>query len=76
MIAVLKAGQAKFQLGSNENFFDWTYIDNVVHAHLLAAEKVHKTVPITALSSARPPFVSKTLPRRLPPTSETLSTLR
>ncbi|QIW98113.1 hypothetical protein AMS68_003631 [Peltaster fructicola] len=29
-------GQAKFQLGSNENLFDWTEISNVAHAHHLA----------------------------------------
>ena len=36
---ILKAsrrGQSKFQLGNNENLFDWTYVGNVAHAHLLA----------------------------------------
>jgi sterol-4alpha-carboxylate 3-dehydrogenase (decarboxylating) len=30
-------GQTGFQLGSNENLFDFTYVVNVAHAHLLAA---------------------------------------
>jgi sterol-4alpha-carboxylate 3-dehydrogenase (decarboxylating) len=29
------------QLGDNTNLFDWTYVDNVAHAHLLAADKLH-----------------------------------
>lgn len=29
-------GQARFQLGNNENLFDWTEISNVAHAHHLA----------------------------------------
>ena len=34
---VLQNNQTSFQLGDNVNLFDWTYIDNVVHAHLLAS---------------------------------------
>lgn len=30
-------GQTGFQLGNNENLFDFTYVVNVAHAHLLAA---------------------------------------
>lgn len=37
---VLRTGKTKFQIGDNENLFDWTYVDNVVHAHLLAADKL------------------------------------
>ncbi|GAC98233.1 hypothetical protein PHSY_005822 [Pseudozyma hubeiensis SY62] len=38
---VLRTGKTKFQIGDNDNLFDWTYVDNVVHAHLLAADKLH-----------------------------------
>jgi sterol-4alpha-carboxylate 3-dehydrogenase (decarboxylating) len=31
-------GKTHFQIGDNTNLFDWTYVDNVVHAHLLAAD--------------------------------------
>ncbi len=37
---VLKArrqGHTGFQLGSNDNLFDFTYVENAAHAHLLAA---------------------------------------
>jgi sterol-4alpha-carboxylate 3-dehydrogenase (decarboxylating) len=40
-----------FQLGSNDNLFDFTYVGNVAHAHLLAAEALvatstYKTAPL------------------------------
>ncbi|GAM28080.1 hypothetical protein SAMD00019534_112560 [Acytostelium subglobosum LB1] len=35
-----KEGKNKFMFGSGNNLCDWTYIDNVVHAHLLAADKM------------------------------------
>lgn len=38
---VLRTGKTKFQIGDNNNLFDWTYVDNVVHAHLLAADKLN-----------------------------------
>jgi sterol-4alpha-carboxylate 3-dehydrogenase (decarboxylating) len=37
MIKVYQNGQTGFQLGANENLFDFTYVGNVAHAHLLAA---------------------------------------
>ncbi|KAJ1024720.1 hypothetical protein NDA16_002760 [Ustilago loliicola] len=37
---VLRTGKTHFQIGDNQNLFDWTYVDNVVHAHLLAAGKL------------------------------------
>jgi sterol-4alpha-carboxylate 3-dehydrogenase (decarboxylating) len=36
-VASYKAGRTHVQIGSNTNLFDWTYVGNVVHAHLLAA---------------------------------------
>ena len=33
-------GQTHFQIGDNTNLFDWTYVENVAHAHLLAADKL------------------------------------
>lgn len=32
------AGKLKFQIGNGENLFDFTYVDNIVHAHILAAQ--------------------------------------
>lgn len=36
---VLRNGQTKFQVGDNNNLFDWTYAGNVADAHVLAAQK-------------------------------------
>ncbi|QLG73294.1 hypothetical protein HG535_0E03780 [Zygotorulaspora mrakii] len=38
--AVAKLGQSKFQLGDNNNLFDWTYAGNVADSHVLAAQKL------------------------------------
>jgi sterol-4alpha-carboxylate 3-dehydrogenase (decarboxylating) len=37
MVKAAKSGQSKFQLGANDNLFDFTYVGNIAHAHLLAA---------------------------------------
>ncbi|ODQ77730.1 hypothetical protein BABINDRAFT_10053 [Babjeviella inositovora NRRL Y-12698] len=38
--AVARLGQSKFQIGDNNNLFDWTYAGNVADAHVLAAQKL------------------------------------
>ncbi|GEQ69865.1 hypothetical protein JCM33374_g3540 [Metschnikowia sp. JCM 33374] len=38
-----RLGQSKFQLGDNDNLFDWTYVGNVADAHVLAAQKILHT---------------------------------
>lgn len=38
--AAAKLGQSKFQIGDNNNIFDWTYVGNVADAHVLAAHKI------------------------------------
>lgn len=38
--SVAKLGQSKFQLGDNNNLFDWTYAGNVADSHVLAANKI------------------------------------
>jgi sterol-4alpha-carboxylate 3-dehydrogenase (decarboxylating) len=40
MLQVLEKGQTRFQIGNNENLFDFTYIGNSAYAHILAAEKL------------------------------------
>ncbi|WFD33511.1 3beta-hydroxysteroid-4alpha-carboxylate 3-dehydrogenas(decarboxylating) [Malassezia cuniculi] len=37
---VLESGRTKWQIGDNQNLFDWTYVENVAHAHLLAADRL------------------------------------
>lgn len=43
-------GQTHFQIGDNTNLFDWTYVGNVAHAHLLAADKLETPPPAPPLS--------------------------
>lgn len=68
MLDVLKSGKTNFQIGGNQNLFDWTYVDNVVHAHLVAAERLTTTTPPEALETRFRP-VDQTVPRRVLPTS-------
>eukprot|EP00842_Homolaphlyctis_polyrhiza_P000692 jgi/Hompol1/1623/HPOL_005665-RA len=35
-----KQGRWRYRFGSNENLFDMTFVENVSHAHLLAADKI------------------------------------
>lgn len=48
--------------------FDWTYVGNVVYAHLLALEKLGTSVPTSVFEDRLPP-VTGSLPRRFIPTS-------
>ena len=68
LMEILRKRQTRFQLGSNRNLFDWTYVDNLVDAHLLAAERIDATVPRERLGERTPP-VELTLQRRALPTS-------
>jgi sterol-4alpha-carboxylate 3-dehydrogenase (decarboxylating) len=61
-------GRTTVQIGDNLNMFDMTYIDNLVHAHLLAAEKLGTTVPRSVFDVRLGP-VNATLGRRKLPTS-------
>jgi len=47
-MSVLHNKQTHFQLGDNMNLFDWTYVGNVAHAHLLACDRLGASVPMEA----------------------------
>ncbi|KAF2650010.1 NAD(P)-binding protein [Lophiostoma macrostomum CBS 122681] len=40
IVDVVKNGQAKYRFGNGENLFDFIYVGNACHAHLLAARKL------------------------------------
>jgi len=42
LINVAKTGKWRYQIGDGKNLQDFTYVDNVAHAHLLASEKLAK----------------------------------
>ncbi|GAA5824472.1 hypothetical protein JCM10212_003545 [Sporobolomyces blumeae] len=69
VMAVLKSGKTKFQVGSNENLFDWTYVDNVVHAHLIASERLSHVATADALEVRAVP-IDLDVQRRELPTSQ------
>ncbi len=43
MMDLLFTGKTNFQVGTNDNLFDFTYVGNVAHAHLLAASILLQT---------------------------------
>ncbi len=47
LLLAYKKGQTKFQLGGNENLFDFTYVGNVAYAHILAAVALMDTHALT-----------------------------
>ncbi|PSR76888.1 3-beta hydroxysteroid dehydrogenase/isomerase family-domain-containing protein [Coniella lustricola] len=50
IINIYLSGKSGFQVGNNDNLFDWTYVENVAHAHLLA---VHALV-VTGQAATQP----------------------
>jgi sterol-4alpha-carboxylate 3-dehydrogenase (decarboxylating) len=40
--SLAKAGRQRFIVGNGDNLVDWTFVGNVVHSHLLAAEVAQK----------------------------------
>ncbi|KAI0022201.1 C-3 sterol dehydrogenase/C-4-like protein [Xylariomycetidae sp. FL0641] len=53
-INVYRKGNDKFQVGENTNLFDFTYVENVAHAHLLAARGLLATHAMSSSSSNTP----------------------
>ena len=43
MVAVYRQGRHNIQIGENDNLFDFTYVENVAHGHLLAAKALRST---------------------------------
>ena len=50
MLQVMANGQTNFQIGDNQNLFDFTYIGNSAYAHILAAERLVMIDPATTPS--------------------------
>ena len=55
---VYERGQTHFQIGDNTNLFDWTYVGNVAHAHILAADNLETPPPAPPLSATGKTFTS------------------
>ncbi|KAG6891355.1 hypothetical protein C0992_008470 [Termitomyces sp. T32_za158] len=50
LYSVYENDQTHFQIGDNTNLFDWTYVGNVAHAHILAADKLETPPPSLPLN--------------------------
>jgi len=46
MINIYRQGRTNVQVGNNNNMFDFTYVENVAHAHLLAARALLATAAL------------------------------
>nr|XP_042714698.1 sterol-4-alpha-carboxylate 3-dehydrogenase, decarboxylating isoform X3 [Chrysemys picta bellii] len=46
LIQAAKSGKMKFMIGDGKNLVDFTFVENVVHGHILAAEHLHKDSPL------------------------------
>lgn len=56
LINIYRTGKTGWQLGDNNNLFDFTYVENVAHAHLLAARALlltHAAAPTVPLDHER-----------------------
>lgn len=40
IINLLRKGLAKFSIGSKDSKVDWVHVDNLVHAHILASQRL------------------------------------
>ena len=74
---VYERNQTHYQIGDNTNLFDWTYVGNVAHAHLLAADKLTETLNgkldfsnTEEIASCPLPPITKTTGQHRVPTSE------
>ncbi|TID16405.1 hypothetical protein E2P81_ATG11833 [Venturia nashicola] len=47
LLQASRKGQSKFQLGPNTNLFDFTYVENIAHGHLLALVGLLHTSKLT-----------------------------
>ncbi|XP_076467798.1 sterol-4-alpha-carboxylate 3-dehydrogenase, decarboxylating-like isoform X2 [Babylonia areolata] len=45
-VGLARRGKFKFIIGDGKNLVDFTYVDNVVHGHILASEKLAKDSPV------------------------------
>ncbi|KAF8316701.1 C-3 sterol dehydrogenase [Cantharellus anzutake] len=70
IVSVIKNNQTRIQIGNNNNLFDWTYVGNVVKAHLLAADKLlDPPLDTTTVLQNYPPSITLTTGKYTVPTS-------
>ncbi|KAK4537131.1 hypothetical protein CDCA_CDCA11G3156 [Cyanidium caldarium] len=58
-----RRGRMKFVIGSGRNLMDWTYVGNVVQAHVLAADTMMRSTRGAQRLSGRAYFITNNEPR-------------
>ncbi len=56
IVGAYRKRQTHFQIGDNTNLFDFTYVENVAHGHLLAVTallETHKMLPTVPIDTER-----------------------
>lgn len=56
MVQAYKDGKTKYQVGDNDNLFDFTYVENVAYGHVLAVLALlttHKFLPTVPIDTER-----------------------
>lgn len=66
LVSVLKNKQTGYQIGDNTNLFDWTYVGNVAHAHLLAADRLGEEVSMELFDEPLSPIILSTGQTKIP----------
>lgn len=63
MMQVMVDKRTHIQIGNNQNLFDFTYIENAAHAHLLAADRLSADHPKHSQVAGEAFFISNNEPR-------------
>ncbi|KAF7799201.1 hypothetical protein EIP86_010432 [Pleurotus ostreatoroseus] len=63
IMGLIEAKRTGMQIGDNSNLFDWTYIENAAHAHLLAADRLSLDHPKYAQVAGEAFFITNGEPR-------------
>lgn len=63
LMQIMVSNKTGVQIGDNTNLFDWTYIENAAHAHLLAADRLSRTHPSYSEVAGEAFFISNGEPR-------------
>lgn len=64
LVAAARAGRGRVVVGDGENLYDWTYVDNVVHAHLCAERALARAAEGQETAAGQAFFVTNGEPVR------------
>ncbi|CAA7048028.1 unnamed protein product [Microthlaspi erraticum] len=62
LVAAARAGKSKFIIGDGSNLYDFTYVENVVHAHVCAERALASGGEVCAKAAGQAYFITNTEP--------------